>query len=82
MLSNCQGRGEGRRSSEYSNVQDSSGTTNLETRKLSEEFSDVVLVIADTWISKELRARTSGAANILEFPRAMVKSWAKFDLGG
>ena len=34
MFSNCQGRGEGRRSSEYSNVQDSSGTTNLETRRI------------------------------------------------
>ena len=42
MLSNCQGRGKGRRSSEYSNVQDSAGTTNLKTRKPYEEFSDVV----------------------------------------
>ena len=79
MLSNCQGRGEGRRSSEYSNVQDSSGTTNLETRKPLEKFSEM---IAYTWINKELRARTSGAANILELPRAMVKSWAKFDFVG
>ena len=77
MFSHRQSWGKRGRSSENADVENCSGTGNLQWNP---HFP--IWFGFGAWMSKEFRASTSGAAIILEFPRARVNSCMRADKDG